>query len=37
MSSVAFLIGAIVVTVVGNLVVLRYLLTRPLDPTALDE
>lgn len=37
MSSVAFLIGAIVVTVVGNLVVLRYLLTRPLDPTSLDE
>lgn len=37
MSSIAFLIGAIVVTVVGNLVLLRYQLTRPLDPTRLDE
>lgn len=36
MSSFAFLIGAVIVTVVGNLVVLRYMLTRPLDPTLED-
>lgn len=34
--SLAFLIGAVVVTVIGNMVVLRYLLTRPLDPTFED-
>jgi hypothetical protein len=31
--SLAFLIGAVVVTVIGNIAVLRYLLTRPLDFT----
>ncbi len=36
MSSFAFLIGAVVVTVIGNMVVLRFLLTRPLDPTLED-
>jgi hypothetical protein len=34
--SLAFLIGAVIVTVIGNMVVLRYLLTRPLDPTFED-
>lgn len=34
--SLTFLIGAVVVTVIGNMVVLRYLLTRPLDPTFED-
>jgi hypothetical protein len=34
--SLAFLIGAVIMTVIGNMVVLRYLLTRPLDPTFED-
>jgi len=34
--SLTFLIGAVIVTVIGNLVVLRYMLTRPLDPTFED-
>jgi hypothetical protein len=34
--SLAFLIGAVVLTVIGNLVVLRYLLSRTLDPTFED-
>ena len=34
--SLALLIGAVIVTVIGNMVVLRYLLTRPLDPTFED-
>jgi hypothetical protein len=29
--SLSFLVGAVIVTVIGNMVVLRYLLTRPLD------
>jgi hypothetical protein len=29
--SLAFLIGAVVLTVIGNLGVLRYLIRRPLD------
>ena len=29
--SLAFLIGAVVLTVIGNVAVLRYLMTRPLD------
>ena len=36
MSSFAFLIGAVIVTVVANLIVLRFMLTRPLDPTFED-
>ena len=35
--SLAVLIGAVIVTVIGNMVVLRYLLTRPLDPTLFEE
>jgi hypothetical protein len=31
--SLAFLIGAVVLTVIGNLAVLRYLMRHPLDPT----
>jgi hypothetical protein len=31
--SLAFLIGAVVVTVIGNVVALRFFLTRPLDLT----
>jgi hypothetical protein len=31
--SLAFLISAVVITVIANLAILRYLLTRPLDPT----
>jgi hypothetical protein len=31
--SLAFLIGTVVLTVVGNLVLLRYLLARTLDTT----
>ena len=31
--SLAYLIGAIVLTVIGNVAVLRYLTTRPLDMT----
>jgi hypothetical protein len=34
--SLAFLIGAVVLTIIGNVVVLRYLMTRPLDPTFED-
>jgi hypothetical protein len=34
--SLAFMIGAVVVTVIANLVILRYLLTRSLDPTFED-
>ena len=34
--SLTFLIGAVVVTVIGNVAVLRYLLTRPLDLTLED-
>ncbi len=34
--SLAVLIGAVVLTVLGNLVVLRYLLSRPLDPSLED-
>ena len=34
--SLALLIGAVIVTVIGNMVVLRYLLTRPLDSTFED-
>lgn len=34
--SLGLLIGAVVVTVIGNMVVLRYMLTRPLDPTFED-
>jgi hypothetical protein len=29
--SLAFMISAVVLTVVGNVVILRYFLTRPLD------
>jgi hypothetical protein len=29
--SVAFLIGAVVLTVIGNVALLRYLVTRPID------
>jgi hypothetical protein len=35
--SLAFLIGAVVVTVFGNMVVLRYLVTRPIDPTLFED
>jgi hypothetical protein len=31
--SLAFLIGAVVLTVLGNVALLRYLMTRPLDLT----
>jgi hypothetical protein len=31
--SLGFLIGAVVVTVIGNVAVLRYLMRRPLDST----
>jgi hypothetical protein len=31
--SLAFLIGAVVLTVIGNVALLRYLVTRPLDLT----
>jgi hypothetical protein len=34
--SLAFLIGAVVLTVIGNVAVLRYLMTRPLDLTFED-
>jgi hypothetical protein len=34
--SLTFLIGAVVVTVIANIVLLRYLLTRPLDVTLED-
>ena len=30
--SFGFMIGAVILTVIGNLVILRYLLTRPLEP-----
>ena len=29
--SFAFLIGAVVLTVIGNVALLRYLVTRPID------
>ena len=29
--SLAFLIGAVVLTVIGNVALLRYLVTRPID------
>ncbi len=35
--SLAFLIGAVLITVIGNMFVLRYLLTRPLDPTLFED
>ena len=31
--SLTFLIGAVIVTVIGNIAILRYFLTRPLDLT----
>ena len=34
--SFTFLIGAVILTVIGNVAVLRYMLTRPLDPTFED-
>lgn len=34
--SLAFLIGAVVLTVIGNIVVFRLLLRLPLDPTFED-
>ena len=34
--SLAFLIGAVVLTVIGNVALLRYLVTRPLD-VIIDE
>ncbi len=35
--SLAFLLGAVIVTVIGNMVALRYFLTRPLDPTLFED
>ena len=29
--SLGFLVGAVVLTVIGNVALLRYLMTRPLD------
>jgi hypothetical protein len=29
--SLAFMVGAVVLTVIGNVALLRYLMTRPLD------
>jgi hypothetical protein len=34
--SLGFLIGAVVLTVIGNVAILRYLMRRPLDPTFED-
>jgi hypothetical protein len=36
MSSLTFLYGAVAVTVIGNLVLLRYFLTRP-DDTIIED
>lgn len=35
--SLTFMIGAVVVTIIGNLVILRWLLTRPLDLVTFEE
>jgi hypothetical protein len=35
--SLAFMIGAVVVTLIGNIVIFRYLVNQPIDLPSIEE